>query len=290
MLSILIPTHNSDVFQLVKEVYQQCVSEKIDFEIIVLDDASQNFQEENNKINDFNNCTYFVLNQNIGRAAARNSLAKQARYTNLLFLDADVMPRDKYFIQRYLVLCNQLINNAYFGGYCYTNKSLNNTNRLRYFYGKKREEKPAVIRNLTPLGYVFSGNFLIDKECFLRLQIPNVNVYGMDIYFAYLLKKNNYHVQHINNEIIHLGVENNELFLKKALVSVQYRKENWVNIPEILEINKLLRWYNKLKVVNGLMKSCFIVIRKPLKYLFFKSKPCLWAFDLYRLLYLFKSN
>src|SRR5690554_7739581 len=80
MLSILIPTYNYNVFPLVQEVFRQCVKENIMFEIIVLDDSSQNFHEENNQINTLNNCFYTVLNQNIGRSAIRNLLSTKASF------------------------------------------------------------------------------------------------------------------------------------------------------------------------------------------------------------------
>lgn len=290
MLSILIPTYQYNVLPLVKELHQQGINCKVAFEIIVLDDASNKPIADHLQINSLPFCSYLSLDKNIGRSAVRNKLAEKAQYANLLFLDADVWPKDNLFIQRYVNLCDDLTNKVYFGGYCYISKSVNKTNSLRYFYGKAREEQPADMRNDNPYAFVFSGNFLVDKECFLALQIPDINVYGMDIYVAYLLQKNKCNVQHINNEIIHLGIEANELFLKKALVSVAYRKENWLHIPEIVEVNKLLKCYKKLNVpfVNGLCKIVFLVTNQPLKRLFLKPKPYLWAFDLYRLLYLFK--
>lgn len=291
MLSILIPVYNYNVAPLVKELQEQCLAIKdFEFEILVMDDGSNEPIAEHEQLSSLSFCTYLPLDINIGRSAVRNALAKKARYPNLLFLDADVLPKDVHFIRKYLALGNNLKNDVYFGGYSYTDRSLDHTNSLRYFYGKAREEQLSAVRNLNPFAFVFSGNFLIDKECFLALQIPDENVYGMDVYFAYLLQKNNCNVRHIDNEIIHLGIESNELFLRKSLVSAVYRKENWVNIPEIVEVNKLLRWYKKLNVpfVNKLMKGCFSITNQPLKALFLKPKPYLWAFDLYRLLYLFK--
>lgn len=291
MLSILIPVYNYNVAPLVKELQEQCLAIKdFEFEILVMDDGSNEPITDHQQLTSLPFCTYLPLDINIGRSAVRNALAKKARYPNLLFLDADVLPKDVHFIRRYLSLGNNLKNNVYFGGYSYTDKSLDQTNSLRYFYGKAREEQPSAVRNLNPFAFVFSGNFLTDKACFLALQIPDENVYGMDVYFAYLLQKNNCNVRHIDNEIMHLGIESNELFLRKSLVSAVYRKENWVNIPEIVEVNKLLRWYKKLNVpfVNKLMKGCFSITNQPLKALFLKPKPYLWAFDLYRLLYLFK--
>lgn len=290
MLSILIPTYQYNVLPLVKELHQQCSNYKVVFEILVMDDASPELVVDHLQLALLPFCTYLSLDKNIGRAAVRNKLAAKAKYANLLFLDADVWPKDHLFIKRYVNLCNDLANKVYFGGYCYTYKSVNESNSLRYFYGKAREEQLADLRNLNPFAFVFSGNFLVDKECFLALKIPDINVYGMDIYVAYLLQKNKCNVQHINNEIIHLGIEANQLFLKKALVSVAYRKENWLHIPEIVEVNKLLKCYKKLNIpfVNRFMKVAFLVTNQPLKSLFLKPKPYLWAFDLYRLLYLFK--
>ena len=40
MLSILIPTYNYNVFPLAQSIHKQCSDIDIDFEIIVLDDAS----------------------------------------------------------------------------------------------------------------------------------------------------------------------------------------------------------------------------------------------------------
>ncbi len=112
MLSILIPTYNYNVFPLVNEVSEQCLSEKINFEIIVLDDASQNFHTENNKINSLDNCSYSILNQNIGRSAIRNLLSTKASFNNLLYLDADVRLVSNQFIKNYI---NFIKNNS---NYC----------------------------------------------------------------------------------------------------------------------------------------------------------------------------
>ena len=68
MLSILIPTYNYNVYPLVSELHKQCLECEIDFEIIVIDDGSKLFFNENQEINSFKNCRFEILEKNIGRS------------------------------------------------------------------------------------------------------------------------------------------------------------------------------------------------------------------------------
>ena len=103
MLSILIPTYNYNVYPLVLELHKQCLECQIEFEIIVFDDASKSeLNIENEKINSLTNCFFKILELNIGRSSIRNLLAKQSKFENLLFLDADTIPISKDFIKNYV--------------------------------------------------------------------------------------------------------------------------------------------------------------------------------------------
>ena len=61
MLSILIPTYNYNVVPFVMELRKQCLECNIIFEILVFDDGSKLFLDENQKINSFENCRFEVL-------------------------------------------------------------------------------------------------------------------------------------------------------------------------------------------------------------------------------------
>lgn len=102
MLSILIPVFNYEAFSLVEKLHNQAVELNIMFEIICLDDASNLFTNENQQINQFQNCSFVILEKNIGRSAIRNLLAEKAVYENLLFLDADTFPVNENFISKYI--------------------------------------------------------------------------------------------------------------------------------------------------------------------------------------------
>ncbi len=140
MLSILIPTYNYNIFPLVQELHEQCIQQKIVFEIIVLDDCSIKFHTENNKTNTLSNCIYQILNQNIGRSAIRNLLATKATFNNLLFLDADVRLINKQFIKNYLSFIQYNSNyEVVYGGIVYQENQPETNQLLRWIYGNERE-------------------------------------------------------------------------------------------------------------------------------------------------------
>ena len=79
-LSILIPTYNDECVTLVDDLRQQAEQSGIVFEILVGDDGSTDAEviEKNRKICKWPHCHYLIQIQNIGRAAIRNFLAKEA--------------------------------------------------------------------------------------------------------------------------------------------------------------------------------------------------------------------
>ena len=107
MLSILIPIYNYNVYPLVLELQKQCSGCKIDFEIFCQDDASNEFLEENQNVNNLEHCRFELLEKNIGRSAIRNLLATKAKFDYLLFLDSDTIPIHNHFIKSYVSQINQ---------------------------------------------------------------------------------------------------------------------------------------------------------------------------------------
>lgn len=288
MLSILIPTYNYNIYPLVSEIQRQCLACKIIYEIISLDDASKLFHNENNEINMLPNCSYLILENNIGRTSIRNLLAKKAKFEWILFLDADVIPTAKNFISKYLERIN-FENEIIVGGIKYFDEKPKHNEVLRYKYGKSREEKSASVRNLKPYSSIVSGNLLIKKDLFLATNyLENNNIYGMDIFFSYQLFKNKVPVLHIDNAVYHLGLETNEIFFKKSLEAVKSRKNIMVNLQGIETINPLIKHYKFL--LKYRLLSFYIFLFKVFEPIFKKNilskNPNLFCFDLYRLGYL----
>ena len=287
MISILIPTYNYAAVALVENLQMQLSRINIEYEIIVFDDHSTFFTEQNSKIINLKNCIFKQNPTNLGRTKTRQNLAEKAKFDWLLFLDADVLPEKDDFIQKYIACLTN--NKIVFGGYKYEKKIPRQSKILRYHYGKNREEKNATIRNKKPYEFTFSGNMLVKKDLFLKLNQNHLqNIYGMDVFFAHQLWENKTPILHIDNAIFHLGIEENKVFFKKVLESVVARKNLLAHKTGIEHSNKLLskyKWITKWHLQN-LVKIGFLIAEPLLKKLIFAKKPSLLCFDIYRLGYI----
>ncbi|TRW22973.1 glycosyltransferase family 2 protein [Flavobacterium zepuense] len=288
MLSILIPVYNYNITALVKALHSQCLQSGVVFEIIVADDASApEFSITNKEILQLQHCRLIQHTANMGRTLTRKQLANEALYGTLLFLDADVLPADDNFINRYLPFIGKK-NELVVGGYAYLPAPGNSKPLLRWHYGISREQKTATERNQHPYGSIFSGNFLTQKAVFLEHNYPyNHNFYGLDMYFSYSLYKSTVDIVHIDNPIYHLGLESDTVFFNKCLESVRVRKDLLADKEGIEDINSLLRHYKKLKKLN-LDKAAALAfkITEPVLKKLILNNHNLFCLDLYRLGYL----
>lgn len=293
MLSILIPTYNYNVYPLVLELHQQCKILNITFEILCYDDGSTEEVLKNDQINTLPNATFAKLPSNIGRSAIRNLLAKDASFDTLLFLDADVKVPRKNFISLYLENLNDDTQIIY-GGILYQKERPNKEKLLRWTYGNSRESLSVTERDKRPYLRFLTLNFLIKKEVFNSVrfneEIPNLR--HEDTLFALNSKKANIHIKHIDNAIIHLGIESSQIFLKKSLESVQALK-NFVDLGLIENhetalsktANLVKRYYLKAPIV-----ILFNLLNKRMEANILSKNPSLLLFDIYRLGYYLKSK
>jgi glycosyltransferase involved in cell wall biosynthesis len=226
MLSVLIPTYNYSAFSLAVEIHKQLILEAINFEIICFDDGSNSLiNSENEKINTLDFSSFKPLENNVGRSAIRNLLAEKAKYKWLLFLDADVKPVKSNFIKNYIA-CLKINKTVFCGGIQYENKK-ENYSLLRYKFGKKHEEIASNKRNKNPEKYFFTSNFLIKKLVFNTAKFEeSLTEYGReDLLFSLELVKMGFRIQHLNNEVYHLGIDENSVFVfktKKAMENIVF--------------------------------------------------------------------
>lgn len=286
MLSIAIPTYNYNVVSLVTEVLKQSLESQIAFEILVWDDASTLFREENDKLRNYHpSVCFFDSEQNLGRTLSRQKLAEKAQYDWILFLDADVFPVQKNFILNYVAQIRDDIP-VVIGGLNYEDLLVDDSKTLRYFYGKERELADSSTRNKNPYNAIFSANLCIRKDVFLQYNFDqNQNVYGMDIYFAYQLFVHRVPVLHIDNPVYHQGIESNTVFFEKSMEAVRNRKKFLAHLDGIEQINSLLKHYKWLKKYHlaPLVYIAFLLFEPLLKKMILKKNPSLLSFDLYRL-------
>jgi len=291
MLSILIPVYNYDITALVAKLISQLHNEEIDCEIIVADDCSTD--KKISKKNEFflseqNIAKFLPLAENIGRSAIRNLLAKEALYENLLFLDADVIPKYDSFILNYI----KLLNTDYkiiCGGIVYQEIKPEKEQLLRWIYGNARESIGVDERVKKPYVSFLTSNFLIKKLVLKTIKFDEKikNIGFEDLLFSLEAKKNNINILHISNSIIHNGLETSEIFLQKSLEAVSAKInfiEKGILEEDYTKLSKIVSYSKKIKIeffLNIFFKSTRKFFEKNL----LSSKPSMFYFDLYRLGY-----
>jgi glycosyltransferase involved in cell wall biosynthesis len=283
MISILIPTYNYDTTPLVQNLLDQAKSLKQSMEILIFDDGSIKFRDENMKIGASEQVTYKYFENNMGRSAIRQKLAEQASYDLLLFLDADVLPATNDFLKNYIKAAydNPM---AVCGGVTYESTPPTKDKMLRYIYGVEREAKSAAVRSKEP-HIIVTANMLIDKELFLKINEDLTNFYGEDLLISWNLKKLGVEVIHIDNPVMHLGLESSENFIEKAMSAVRnlVRLENEGKIGQ--DFISLQRAYGKLKRFGSLGFFRWIMRRmnQRMRANALSHRPSMFYFNLLRL-------
>jgi len=290
MLSILIPIYNIDCTKLVNELHKQCIKSNVIFEILCFDDCSKpEFREKNQVLSFLFGVSYVELRENQGRAKIRNLLAGNASNKFLLFIDADSKIPNKSYIRKYLA--ELMPGEVIYGGRSYQKNKPGAKKVLHWFYGSNRESLPAKKRNKAPYLNFLSNNFLIPSDVFAKHRFdPAHEGYGYeDTLFATRLMQASITVRHIDNPLLHSGLENSDIFLKKTLnaldnLILMFREGN------ILE-TRLIRAYHLLEKYR-LTNVVYRYLEKRIKQYetnLFSASPSLRSFDLWKLYFFIKK-
>ena len=283
MLSILIPTFNDDLRPLLQDLCSQIQSLKVAVEIIVGDDHSDRPESYAN-LEDLGPVKLFRNPKNLGRTATRDVLAQKATYHTLLFLDADVIPSNEDFLKRYLAQIDKA--SVVFGGVSYSAERPKKSLLLRWVYGRGREAKTAEQRKRNPY-YIISQNLLIKKDVFLSINASEIQRYGWDNVFSFQLYKQGIEVLHIDNPVLHMGIESCDNYLDK--VNQAMNTLVWAERQEMIskDFTSIQKFYNQLNTlcVAGLMrqilKPCLPLMRRQLA----SDIPSIRVLDLYKFYY-----
>jgi cellulose synthase/poly-beta-1,6-N-acetylglucosamine synthase-like glycosyltransferase len=288
MLSILIPTYNYNVVPLVLELQKQCLDCNINFEILVFDDNSKLFLDENQQINSLENCRFSKNNSNLGRGKNINFLTENAQFEWLLIMDCDTFPTHNNFIQKYISEIDEN-GEVVFGGIEYQKEKPTNDQLLRWFYGNVRESLSVEKRNRNPNGNALTSNILIQKKLFLSNKFDeSITKYGYeDLVFLSDLKKKGIVVKHIDNTTYHLGLETSQLFLEKTKIALGNLKSIAKTNPLDSSESKILKIYIFLKKIYlaCLISYLFKKTERKIEQNLLSQKPSLLLFDWYKLGY-----
>jgi hypothetical protein len=234
------------------------------------------------------------LEKNVGRASIRNKLAGMAKYPTLLFMDCDSEVSDASYIKNYLPYCGKEV--VVCGGRTYRSTPPDETEQiLRWLYGVHREQIPASVRNQKPYNSFMTNNFLLSGSILSQIQFDeSIIQYGHeDTLFGFELKKKNIPVIHIQNPLIHTGLEISREFIRKTsegienlVIMVQQGKLDRAEFKDI----RLLRTYDSLNRIN-MVKPFLILyyqVERMIMHNLLGPNPSLKAFDMYKLAVLAK--
>lgn len=258
MLSICIAIHNWNVGQLVNDLAAQATRLGVPYEILLLDDASdERFRIENQPLLQIPFTSYSQSEKNLGRSAVRNTLAHWAKYPYLLFMDCDTAVCDDNYLQNYL---DALPAQVVVGGYGYPSQRPEQPYVLRWKYGRTREIKSAAVRSQHANCSFSTFNFLIEKSIFQKVRFDEkLQGYGHeDTLFGLDLQRNGITVTHIDNALMHCVRCENDVYLKQIENSIDnliHLCENYPYKQILIENISLLRTYNKIQ--HSFTEKCF---------------------------------
>lgn len=288
MISICIPVYNYNISTLVEGLKWAVAFSQVPAEIIIYEDGSETLNPE------FENddTSRIIVRQytgesNKGRSFARNFLAHKASYPNLLFLDCDGFIPDQHYIINYvpfLALKNTVIS----GGRSYQSlEPKNQAYLLHWLYGTRIESKLAGERNFQAYLLFHSNNFLVSKELLLEHPFDEeLSSYGYeDTVWAKTIHEKGISILHIDNVVIHLGLERNDVFIEKtnqALMNLVFLRRN--NKSPGIKLESFYHEHFLAKI--GLVKLGVKLFKFTMPWLVANLKsahPKLWIYSMYKI-------
>ena len=285
MISICLPVYNFNISTLIKELSKQAKLLSVPYEIIIIDDRSDQYTAINKNVcKDF---TFIELSNNIGRSKIRNLFLNYAQYDYLLFIDCDSLIVAPTFLSNYIEVIKKTPK-VICGGRLYESKCPDSNKRLSWKYGTMRESKLSKDRSKFPNQSFMTNNFLINKKVLEEIRFDErITQYGHeDTLFGFELKKKQISIIHIDNPLLNGHIETNNEYLIKTKSSIKnliiiLKFENF-NIELVDDIG-LLRYYYKVKRVENIIMILFELLKPMIVYLLKRGYVNLYLFDFYKL-------
>lgn len=291
MISILIPVYNWDIALLVHSLRTAMENTPEYHELIIGDDGSSAEFKSRYEILSGGPVKVYTSGKNIGRAAIRNRLACEASGDYFLFIDADAMIPETAglylrawlpYIGKAEVLC---------GGTQYPDfPPADPAKTLRWRYGRSREQQKASERNKHPNASFSGFNFLTARDTFMKIRFNEELIqYGHeDTLLGYQLVKAGCRILHIDNALIHEGVELNNEFIAKTKQGIENLSILYDKVTDrkaFAASVRLARNYNRIAAFGlaGLLTAIYIRYRERMEIHLISDKSSLFVFALFKL-------
>lgn len=286
MLSVCIPTYRYDARPLVRELLRQAGAVDATVELLVYDDASPDDGDWGRpELRTTPGIRYVELTENLGRAAIRNRMARDASQEFVLLLDADGWP-NPHLLREYLASIRDIrfltgaddATIVIVGGRNYAAEPpANAALHLHWWYGTHRESQV----DGDDWNNFHSNNFLTRRDILLEHPFPeDISGYGHEDTLwgqqQYLAKTLLFSIE---NPVTHLGLETNDVFLRKQREAVRNLALLRQRYPHLRS-----RLVDFIIAYPWLRYGLFFFPESLLqKYLVSRPKPFLYALDLLKL-------
>ena len=280
-LSIVIPTHDFDCSALAAELSRQCAacSELDRYEIIVVDDHSATPHPALLSPN-----SLLLNSPSCGRAAARNAGISRATGDWLLLVDADAAVPSSAFIRNYVEAVTPEAQ-VIIGGVRTLSQYATSRNRLRYRYETASQKRHTLAyRNTHPYHNFSVFNAMLRRSLFDTLQFEvSLLQYGHeDTLLGMQLQELGIPIIHIENPLVHTGIDDNSLFLEKTEQGLQ----NLYALRESLRpVSKLIQLADRLQPISSLLRPLHRLSAPALRRNLLGKHPSLLCFKLYKIGY-----
>ena len=253
---------NYDCSALVDDLYVQAerlrMGAGVDYEIIVGDDASTDVVTVNSNKEACSRprCRFVSNAVNYGRAKNRNAMAELSKGDLLLIIDCDAKVCRQDFLARYIEAAKG--NDVVCGGIVAPNSLPSPDVTLRYKYERNaRKVRSLEYRVANPYRHFSTFNVLIRRDVFMEIMFDEKCVeYGYeDALFGLRLKQRGIHVEHIDNPLVHVGMDTNESFVNKCEQAMRTLKRHVGMDTNESFVNKCEQAMRTLKRLDADMKE-----------------------------------
>ncbi|MFC6197411.1 glycosyltransferase family 2 protein [Ponticaulis profundi] len=218
-LSVLVPNYRDRPAKLLEALSDCIAADQI--EVVIYDDGSdmQDLTEETVvAVQQFRGAACLIsASENRGRAFGRNRLEHVARSDWMVFLDADMVPDDASFLQRYIEHIQSDARPALVvGGFSLQQAKETHANELHWAQCEVSECLPASERAQNPGRFVFTSNVLVHKQIMSDVPFDTAfSGWGWEDVDWGLRAAERFPVHHIDNTATHLGLDTPDVLLKK---------------------------------------------------------------------------
>ncbi len=219
MLSIVSPFYGDNPKAWLENLFASKFANKC--EIILVDDGNKDealISELNSLIQSWPTKALIAsIATNSGRSSARNLGIDLATGEYILFLDADMVPQNPDFLDRYFEIIEKKSAAIAFGGFISNTDIDCRETELHHNISTKGDSRPLAHRKALGAYSIASNNLLV-KTRLAKIHRFDDEFKGWgweDTEWALRAVSNGFGLVHIDNPAIHIGLDGNETLLRK---------------------------------------------------------------------------